>query len=204
MPRLAWGGAGAHSLGVGGRLVETDARTLHPVGLQRPYVDGFVTHGAYSALNPRKSLCRQAKIMGGLRVDVLRAHPLLDHPFLEPSQHFKCPHQDVGCTARSIASSAGARLHGLFDLLLDGFLVEARALLHRRKIDRGPGEFGHLVLHQHEAPELKPPTNWLQRPTGGDRLSRVAFRPLRQSSRPAAASPAMLKPALYLPGAVRK
>src|SRR5215471_1011013 len=29
MPRLAWGGAGAHSLGVGGRLVETDARTLH-------------------------------------------------------------------------------------------------------------------------------------------------------------------------------
>jgi hypothetical protein len=76
----------------------------------------------------RKSLCRQARIMGGLRVDVLRAHPLLDHPLLEPSQHFKCPHQDVGCTARSIASSAGARLHGLFDLLLDGFLVEARAL----------------------------------------------------------------------------
>ena len=29
MPRLAWGSAGAHSLGVGGRLVETDARTLH-------------------------------------------------------------------------------------------------------------------------------------------------------------------------------
>src|SRR5262249_56072515 len=29
MPRLAWGGAGAHSLGVGGRLVETDGRTLH-------------------------------------------------------------------------------------------------------------------------------------------------------------------------------
>src|SRR5262249_535467 len=47
-----------------------------PVGLQRPYVDGFVTRGAYCALNPRKSLCRQAKIMGGLRVDVLRAHPL--------------------------------------------------------------------------------------------------------------------------------
>ena len=83
--------------------------------------------------------------------------PSESHPLLEPSQHFKCPHQDVGCTARSIASSAGARLHGLFDLLLDGFLVEARALLHRRKIDRGPGEFGHLLLHEHEAPELKPP-----------------------------------------------
>src|SRR5262245_59429628 len=51
-------------------------------------------------------------------------------------------------------SFAGVRLHGLLDLLLDGFQVEARALLHRRELDRGLSELPHLLLHQHEAPEL--------------------------------------------------
>jgi len=31
------------------------------------------------------------------------------------------------------------RLYGLLDLLLDGFQVEARTLLHRRKLDRRLG-----------------------------------------------------------------
>src|SRR5262245_9519166 len=57
--------------------------------------------------------------------------------------------------ARSqIVLSASPRLHGFLDLLLDSLEVEARALLHRRKLDRGLGEFPDLLLYKHETPEL--------------------------------------------------
>src|SRR5262245_40329308 len=42
----------------------------------------------------------------------------------------------------------------LVDLRLDGCQVEAGTLLHRREVDRGLGELGHFLLHEHEAPEL--------------------------------------------------
>src|SRR6266702_1694939 len=50
--------------------------------------------------------------------------------------------------------SLGVRLDGLLDLLLDGFQVETRALLHRRKLDRSLGELRDLLLHELETPEL--------------------------------------------------
>src|SRR3954452_812973 len=43
---------------------------------------------------------------------------------------------------------------GGLDLRLHGVEVEARALLHRRKLDRRHGELLHLLLHEDEAPEL--------------------------------------------------
>ena len=49
---------------------------------------------------------------------------------------------------------AGAGIHGMEDLLLDGFEVEARALLHRRELDGGLGQLRHLLLDVDEAPEL--------------------------------------------------
>src|SRR6185437_12753374 len=49
---------------------------------------------------------------------------------------------------------ASVRLHGLLDLLLDGFQVEARTFLHRWKLDRSLGELAHLLLHELESPEL--------------------------------------------------
>src|ERR1700742_398602 len=50
---------------------------------------------------------------------------------------------------------AGVRLHGLLDLFLDGFEIEARALLHRRKLNRRLGELADLLLHELEPPELE-------------------------------------------------
>ena len=49
---------------------------------------------------------------------------------------------------------ASMRLDGLLDLLLDGFQVEACALLHWWKLDRGLGEVANLLLHELEPPEL--------------------------------------------------
>src|SRR3954468_18407900 len=48
----------------------------------------------------------------------------------------------------------GERSSGGLDLRLHGVEVEARALLHRRKLDRRHGELLHLLLHEDEAPEL--------------------------------------------------
>src|SRR6476469_3123031 len=47
------------------------------------------------------------------------------------------------------------RLDGLLDLLLDGFQVEARALLHRREFDGRLSELPDLLLRKLEAPELE-------------------------------------------------
>src|SRR6185437_13571499 len=59
-------------------------------------------------------------------------------------------------SARSLHTLlASVRLHGLLDLLLDGFEVEARTLLHRRKLDRRLGELADLLLHELEPPELE-------------------------------------------------
>jgi hypothetical protein len=46
------------------------------------------------------------------------------------------------------------RLHGFLDLRLDAFEVEARALLHWRKLDRGLGQPPDLLLRELETPEL--------------------------------------------------
>src|SRR5262249_33694721 len=43
---------------------------------------------------------------------------------------------------------------GGFDFLLHRLEVEARALLHWRELDRRQRQFLHLLLHEHEAPEL--------------------------------------------------
>src|SRR4051812_23984259 len=45
-------------------------------------------------------------------------------------------------------------LDGLRDLRLDGVEVEARALLHRRILDGRLGQLRHLLLDEHEPPEL--------------------------------------------------
>src|SRR5262245_11160305 len=45
-------------------------------------------------------------------------------------------------------------LGGLLDLCLHGLEVEARAFLHRRELDGGPGKLRHLLLDIDEAPEL--------------------------------------------------
>jgi hypothetical protein len=45
-------------------------------------------------------------------------------------------------------------LGGLVNLVLHGFQVEARALLHRRELDGGLGQIRHLLLDMDEAPEL--------------------------------------------------
>ena len=43
---------------------------------------------------------------------------------------------------------------GRRDFRLHGIEVEARALLHRRELDRGHGQLLHLLLDKHEAPEF--------------------------------------------------
>ena len=48
----------------------------------------------------------------------------------------------------------GMRLNGLHDLLLDGLQVERGGLLHRREFDEGRAELCHLLLDEHETPEL--------------------------------------------------
>ena len=40
------------------------------------------------------------------------------------------------------------------DFRLHGIEVEARALLHRRELDRGQGQLLDLLLDEHEAPEF--------------------------------------------------
>src|SRR6476620_6566469 len=50
---------------------------------------------------------------------------------------------------------ASVRLHRLLDLFLDGFEIEARALLHRRKLDRRLGKLADLLLHELATPELE-------------------------------------------------
>ena len=54
----------------------------------------------------------------------------------------------------SRASLLGHRRPGGLDLRLHGVEVEARALLHRRELDRGHGQLLDLLLDEHEAPEL--------------------------------------------------
>src|SRR5712692_7068757 len=46
---------------------------------------------------------------------------------------------------------------GFLDLRFHRFKVEARALLHRRELNRGLGKFRDLLLHEDEPPELKGP-----------------------------------------------
>ncbi len=55
---------------------------------------------------------------------------------------------------RGIALFARLRLHGLVNLLLDSFQVEARALLHRRKLNRSLSEFPNFLLHKNKTPEF--------------------------------------------------
>src|SRR5262249_28328426 len=59
-----------------------------------------------------------------------------------------------GRPARNISLLSSLRLDGLLNLLLDGLQIEACTLLHGRKLDRGLGDFRHLLLHELEAPEL--------------------------------------------------
>ena len=54
--------------------------------------------------------------------------------------------------AKSLLASMPCR--GLLDLRLHGFEVEARALLHRRKLERRLGQFADLLLGELEPPEL--------------------------------------------------
>src|SRR6266581_6650956 len=49
---------------------------------------------------------------------------------------------------------AGPRLQLLLELFLQPFQVEARALLHGREFQEGLGVRPHLLLDEHEAPEL--------------------------------------------------
>src|SRR5262249_43562947 len=67
----------------------------------------------------------------------------------KPAKHHGAP---LGCPVQYLPLFSSLRLDCLLDLLLDGLQVEARALLHRRELDRGLGEFVHLLLHQHQAP----------------------------------------------------
>ena len=63
--------------------------------------------------------------------------------------------------ARSGRTSSVASLvarfggHGFLDLSLDGFQIEARAGLHRWKVDRCLGKLSHDLLDEHETPELE-------------------------------------------------
>src|SRR5262245_30020486 len=57
----------------------------------------------------------------------------------------------VAVAIGSLARFAG---HGLLDLLLHRLQIEARALLHRRKLDRSLGDLRDFILHELEAPEL--------------------------------------------------
>src|SRR5262245_560186 len=57
----------------------------------------------------------------------------------------------VAVASGSVARFAG---HGLLDLLLHRRPIEARALVHRRKLDRGLGHLRHFLLDKLEAPEL--------------------------------------------------
>src|SRR5262245_45325003 len=56
--------------------------------------------------------------------------------------------------AVAIGSLARFARHGLLDLLLHGFQVEAPAFLHGRKFDRSLGDLRDFLLHELEAPEL--------------------------------------------------
>ena len=47
-------------------------------------------------------------------------------------------------------------LHGFLDLRFHGIEVEARALLHGRVLEGRHGQLRHLLLDEHEAPELEP------------------------------------------------
>ena len=55
---------------------------------------------------------------------------------------------------------------GCRDFRLHGIEVEARALLHRRELDRRHGQLRHLLLDKHEAPEfVLEPVEVLLRPS---------------------------------------
>jgi IS5 family transposase len=45
-------------------------------------------------------------------------------------------------------------LHGRVNLRLDGFQIEARALLHRREVEGSLGKLCHPLLHEYKSPEL--------------------------------------------------
>src|SRR5262249_57456921 len=63
----------------------------------------------------------------------------------------------TGCDvtrAKFFAGSLRDGVAGRLDLRLHGLEVEARALLHRRKFDRGLRQLLDLLLDEHEAPEL--------------------------------------------------
>ena len=60
----------------------------------------------------------------------------------------------MSSAALSLALVAVTRSDGLLDLCFHRFEVEARALLHGRKVDRRLAELGHFLLHEHTPPEL--------------------------------------------------
>ncbi len=51
-------------------------------------------------------------------------------------------------------SLAGSRFNRLANLLLDGFQVEARGLLHGWKVDEGLTDLRDLLLDENEPPEF--------------------------------------------------
>src|SRR5262245_44916712 len=68
--------------------------------------------------------------------------------------HLTTPTHCVGSRSPPVLF-ASVRLHGFLDLLLDGFQVEACALLHWWKLYRGLGELANLLLYELEPPELE-------------------------------------------------
>src|SRR5215510_7887178 len=66
------------------------------------------------------------------------------------------PARTAGWQRRSapVDASLGHCRSRRLDLGLHGIEVEARALLHRRKLDRGLGQLQDLLLDEHKAPEL--------------------------------------------------
>src|SRR5215831_4661226 len=122
MPRLAWGGAGAHSLGVGGRLVETDARTLHLLAYSDlTWMD--LLRAALIArsipeitLSPSKNYGWAARRCS-TRASPLRPSPLRAIPTLQASKSGRrlhcAQHRIIGqrdCMAFSICSLTASRL----------------------------------------------------------------------------------------------
>src|ERR1700710_118788 len=88
-------------------------------------------------------------------------------------------YQDLGYPPPQRFRLLAHRGPGRLDLRLHPFEVEARALLHRRELDRGHGQLLDLLLDQNETPEfVLVPFPVLQRSTFG-----AIFRPTRAFER---------------------
>ena len=95
----------------------------------------------------------------------------------EPGSAFKAGRRRRG--AVSLCITLASRAPGRLDLRFHGIEVEARALLHRRELDRGHRQLLDLLLDKHEAPELVlEPVEILLRPDLGP-----ALRPSRALER---------------------